>query len=94
MRRRSNTGTSLGVTIRDIKNHLHDNVEGLREHGIGDTTIRYRKWTVQTFSLSNIFTLIPFGLAWGTVNYRLKPSVLKQRIEKVSCRKQFSYKDF
>lgn len=40
-RRRTSTGTSLGVTIGEIKKHLYDNIVGLREHGIGDSTIRY-----------------------------------------------------
>ena len=39
-RRRTSTATSLGITIKDIKCYLYENVPGLREHSIGDTTIR------------------------------------------------------
>ena len=40
-RRRETTFQSCGVTIEEIRSHLFDTILGLREHGLGLTTIRY-----------------------------------------------------
>ena len=40
-RRRETTFQSCGVTIEEIRSHLFDTIPGLREHGLGLTTIRY-----------------------------------------------------
>ena len=39
-RRRTDTGYSSGTTIVQIKNHLVDNIPGLKEHGISESTVR------------------------------------------------------
>ena len=39
-RRRNDTGFSSGVTINQIKQHLLENVQGLREHNISKSTVR------------------------------------------------------
>ena len=39
-RRRTEVGTSSGVSVADIRKHLLENVRGLKEHGISLTTIR------------------------------------------------------
>ena len=40
-RRRETAFQSCGVTIEEIRSHLFDTIPGLREHGLGLTTIRY-----------------------------------------------------
>ena len=39
-RRRNDTGFSSGVTINQIRQHLQENVQGLREHNISKSTVR------------------------------------------------------
>ncbi len=41
LRRRESTGTGTGVTLKDMKQHLLDNVPGLKEHGISLDTIHH-----------------------------------------------------
>ena len=37
---RTNTGSSAGVSITEIRQHLYDNVPGLKQHGISLSTVR------------------------------------------------------
>ena len=39
-RRRNDTGFSSGVTINQIRQHLLENVQGLREHNISKSTVK------------------------------------------------------
>ena len=39
-RRRTETGNSCGATIKRIQDYVFENVKGLKEYGISDTTIR------------------------------------------------------
>ena len=40
-KRRNETFESCGVTVKQVREHLLDNVPGLRQHGISLTTVRY-----------------------------------------------------
>ena len=40
IRRRSNTGSSAGVSVSEIRQHLLDKVPGMKDHGISLTTVR------------------------------------------------------
>lgn len=40
-RRRDTTVTSCGVSVSDVRNHLLENVPGLKDHGLSETTVRY-----------------------------------------------------
>ena len=40
-RRRSTTFQSCGVTIKELRDYLLETVPGLKEHGLGNTTVRY-----------------------------------------------------
>ena len=40
IRRRTNTGSSAGVSIAEIRQHLLDKVPGLKQHGISLSTVR------------------------------------------------------
>ena len=40
-RRRETTGTGTGVTLKDLQQHLQDNIPGLKEHGISRDTIHH-----------------------------------------------------
>ena len=40
-RRRTETATSCGVTLREIQQHLYEKIPELKKHGLGKTTIAY-----------------------------------------------------
>ena len=40
-RRRTSTATGIGVTLEEIRNHIHETIPELRENGISKSTIKH-----------------------------------------------------